>query len=441
MGRAAGTLAHGEKRSSSSASCSPSSRRSSSGRAHRRDVPRGGPTIVALIDRIRERRTEAILLVEHKIDMVMTLSDTIAVLRDGRLLSDDTPQPCPEPRGPGRLLRAGLLRMTSFLELEDVHVYIGQHHILQGISLRVRPDGVTVLLAGTARQDETLRTVMSLLHPRRGSVRSTGIRRTACLRTPSHGSGSVTSRRVRGSSRPSRWTRTCASPGSLTIPPRGSASAESSRCSRISSASGTPGRARSSAGRADAVHRPGPVNPNRLLLIDEPSKGLAPIIVEHLTDALRTMKREVTILLVEQNLALAEAIGDDFILLDDGRTVAAGSWPRSSGTRRSSTGTSGSEPHDGGDEDPAPDPDPHRAPWRRFEHRAADLPDAHRGGSGHGDADLPRCIGPDADLWTDGRAHFAHGRCSWGAFVGFSIAVSLDRHFHWATSGSSAPTC
>jgi branched-chain amino acid transport system ATP-binding protein len=67
------------------------------------------------------------------------------------------------------------------------------------------------------------------------------------------------------------------------------------------------------------------VNPNRLLLIDEPSKGLAPIIVEHLTEALRTMKREVTVLLVEQNLSLAEAVGDDFVLLDDGRTVQAGS--------------------------------------------------------------------------------------------------------------------
>jgi branched-chain amino acid transport system ATP-binding protein len=67
------------------------------------------------------------------------------------------------------------------------------------------------------------------------------------------------------------------------------------------------------------------VNPNRLLLIDEPSKGLAPIIVEHLTEALRAMKREVTVLLVEQNLSLAEAVGDDFILLDDGRTVQAGS--------------------------------------------------------------------------------------------------------------------
>jgi branched-chain amino acid transport system ATP-binding protein len=67
------------------------------------------------------------------------------------------------------------------------------------------------------------------------------------------------------------------------------------------------------------------VNPNRLLLIDEPSKGLAPIIVEHLTQALRAMKREVTVLLVEQNLALAEAVGDDFVLLDDGRTVETGS--------------------------------------------------------------------------------------------------------------------
>jgi branched-chain amino acid transport system ATP-binding protein len=49
------------------------------------------PTIVALIDRIRARREQTILLVEHKIDMVMALSDAIAVLKDGRLIADDTP--------------------------------------------------------------------------------------------------------------------------------------------------------------------------------------------------------------------------------------------------------------------------------------------------------------------------------------------------------------
>ncbi len=66
------------------------------------------------------------------------------------------------------------------------------------------------------------------------------------------------------------------------------------------------------------------VNPNRLLLIDEPSKGLAPIVIEHLVEALRAMKRDLTVVLVEQNLAMAEALGDDFCLLDDGRTVHAG---------------------------------------------------------------------------------------------------------------------
>jgi branched-chain amino acid transport system ATP-binding protein len=49
------------------------------------------PTIVTMIDRIRARRAQTILLVEHKIDMVMALSDAIAVLKDGRLIADDTP--------------------------------------------------------------------------------------------------------------------------------------------------------------------------------------------------------------------------------------------------------------------------------------------------------------------------------------------------------------
>jgi branched-chain amino acid transport system ATP-binding protein len=49
------------------------------------------PSIIALIDQIRQRRDRTILLVEHKIDMVLALSDSVAVLRDGRLIADDTP--------------------------------------------------------------------------------------------------------------------------------------------------------------------------------------------------------------------------------------------------------------------------------------------------------------------------------------------------------------
>jgi branched-chain amino acid transport system ATP-binding protein len=50
------------------------------------------PSIIALIEAIRARRDRTILLVEHKIDMIMALSDSIAVLKDGALIADDTPE-------------------------------------------------------------------------------------------------------------------------------------------------------------------------------------------------------------------------------------------------------------------------------------------------------------------------------------------------------------
>jgi branched-chain amino acid transport system ATP-binding protein len=60
------------------------------------------------------------------------------------------------------------------------------------------------------------------------------------------------------------------------------------------------------------------------LLIDEPSKGLAPIVIEHLIESISKLKQHTVIILVEQNFYMASRLGDDFHIFDDGRTVASG---------------------------------------------------------------------------------------------------------------------
>ena len=74
------------------------------------------------------------------------------------------------------------------------------------------------------------------------------------------------------------------------------------------------------------------VEPRRLLLIDEPSKGLAPAIVQNLIVALRELKSTATtVLLVEQNFAVAKALGDTVAVMDDGRVVHRGTMAELAG--------------------------------------------------------------------------------------------------------------
>ncbi|MGN7478865.1 ATP-binding cassette domain-containing protein [Solibacillus silvestris] len=66
------------------------------------------------------------------------------------------------------------------------------------------------------------------------------------------------------------------------------------------------------------------VNDSKLLLIDEPSKGLASIVIEKVIEDITKMKKHTSIVLVEQNFMVASKIGDIFTLIDDGRTVQSG---------------------------------------------------------------------------------------------------------------------
>jgi branched-chain amino acid transport system ATP-binding protein len=212
------------------------------------------------------------------------------------------------------------------LEVENLHTHIGQHHILQGVSLRVRRDAVTVLLGRNgAGKTTTMRTIVGLLHPSRGSVRFEG--QPIHTRPPYDivrlGIGFVPEGQgiFAGLTVDENLRVACLAEGPATRARLARVFAlfpalEQFRQARAGTLSGGQKQMLSIARAL--------VNDNRLLLIDEPSKGLAPIIVEHLIEALRAMKAHVTVLLVEQNFAMARALADDFYLIDDGRTVRHG---------------------------------------------------------------------------------------------------------------------
>ncbi len=216
---------------------------------------------------------------------------------------------------------------TTILEVEDLHTHIGQHHILQGVSLRIRPDAVTVLLGRNgAGKTTTMRTIMGVLHPTSGAVRFDGrpihhlppyeIARLGIGYVP-EGQGIFGTLTVAENLRVAALAEDAASGRRLEQILDLFPDLDRFRDARAATLSGGQKQMLSIA-RAF-------INPNRLLLIDEPSKGLAPIIVLHLVDALRAMKHHATVLLVEQNFAMASALADDFYLIDDGRTVRHGS--------------------------------------------------------------------------------------------------------------------
>ena len=66
------------------------------------------------------------------------------------------------------------------------------------------------------------------------------------------------------------------------------------------------------------------IEPKKLLLIDEPTKGLAPSIINNMIDAFRELKRSTTLLVVEQNFRFAQALGDTVAVMDSGRVVHQG---------------------------------------------------------------------------------------------------------------------
>jgi branched-chain amino acid transport system ATP-binding protein len=210
------------------------------------------------------------------------------------------------------------------LDAQGLHTYYGKSHILHGVSLTVGEGEIVALLGRNgAGKSTTLRSIMGLTPPRQGSVSIFG---RATHGWPSYriaqiGVGYVPEgRRIFANltvdenlkvpvERPGPWT----APRVYPLFPR-LAERRSSKGRQLSG------------GEQEmlAIARALLLNP-RLLLLDEPSQGLAPMIVQQVFRVVAGMRTEgMSVLLVEQNVRAAVEIADRAYVLDDGRVVYEG---------------------------------------------------------------------------------------------------------------------
>jgi len=214
----------------------------------------------------------------------------------------------------------------ALLRLEGVHTHIGHYHILQGVDLAVPAGELTMLLGRNgAGKTTTLRTILGLWRASSGSVRFDG-RDVARLDTPAIASlgiayvpeamGIFAGLTVRenlllaardGPLREERleWIFRFFPPmKKFWELPAGNLSGGQKQMLAIS--------------RAVA-------EPRKLILIDEPTKGLAPAIINNLIEAFAELKKTgTTLLMVEQNFHAARSLGDSVAVMEAGRIVHAG---------------------------------------------------------------------------------------------------------------------
>jgi branched-chain amino acid transport system ATP-binding protein len=212
------------------------------------------------------------------------------------------------------------------LNVKDMETFIGQYHILQGINLEV-PEGVVTVLIG-----------------RNGAGKTTTLRSIIGLNPPSKGSVEYNDEMINGQA-----PYIIARKGIAFVPEdQGIFSQltveENFRIAMLKEDKETMDRKdrvleifpdlkaklKLKAGSLSGGQKQmlsigrGLVNNNKLLLIDEPSKGLAPIMVEKLANAIKKIKNDTTVVLVEQNFWLASAVGERYYIIDDGQTVHNG---------------------------------------------------------------------------------------------------------------------
>lgn len=215
--------------------------------------------------------------------------------------------------------------MPNLLKVQSIHTFIGQFHILEGVSVDVPAGSITVLLGRNgAGKTTTLKSILGLTPPREGRVIFDGqeIQGKHAYDIAQMGVGYVPEHRA--------IFRNLSVAENLRIAERKKGDLDRradfifglfpdlKRLYRL------PGDHLSGGQQQMLAVARALVPENKLLLIDEPSEGLAPVLIEQMMVAIRELSATTTVLLVEQNFIMASQLAENFYIIDDGKSVHAG---------------------------------------------------------------------------------------------------------------------
>ena len=215
--------------------------------------------------------------------------------------------------------------MDYILDAQDIHTFIGQYHILQGVNVRVPASSITALLGRNgAGKTTTLKSILGLTAPRQGKVIFAGreVQGMRPFEIVSMGIGFVPEHRA--------IFRDLTVEENLKLAERGKGDYARKKdlifhlFPDLQRLIALPGTSLSGGQQQMLAITRALVADNRLLLIDEPSEGLAPVIIESMISAIRQLSSQSTIVLVEQNFLVASQLAEYYVMIEEGRSVRDG---------------------------------------------------------------------------------------------------------------------
>ena len=220
----------------------------------------------------------------------------------------------------------------ALIRVDDLHVHLGESHVLQGISFEVPEGGVTALLGRNGvGKTTTLRAMMGLV-PRRGSVTLApkGKQSEELNRLPTH---QIVRRGIGYVPEDRDVFAGLTVDENLRLAERSSKSSGNGKpryelvyelFPELKTRGGQKAGTLSGGQQQMVAIARALLNDNPVLLVDEPTKGLAPLLVTEVAAALERAAELATVLLVEQNLAVVGRVAKNVVVLDSGRVVHAG---------------------------------------------------------------------------------------------------------------------